>query len=98
MWARPPRIDGFDAWGFSRFVRIVAAPPSQTTACICGSLVVGAFTPLWSAAGGLLGPAFMPGFPTRPHAQSGRVPHATISAASCRARNSTASRAEENLE
>ena len=24
------------------------------------------------------GPAFMPGFLTRPHAQSGRVPHATI--------------------
>ena len=47
----------------------------------------GAFTPLRSAAGGLLGPAFMPGSLTRLHSQSGRVPCATIPAASCRARD-----------
>ena len=47
--------------------------------------VAGAFTPLWSAAGGLLGPAFMPGFGRDRKPKRAR-PNATISAASCRAR------------
>jgi hypothetical protein len=46
--------------------------------------VAGAFTPLWSAAGGLLGPAFMPGF-RRDRKPKRARPHATISADSCRA-------------
>ena len=62
----------------SRSVHIVVTPPSQAISWVCDSLVVGAFTPLLSAVGGLLGPAFMPGFLPRPHAQSGRVAHATI--------------------
>jgi hypothetical protein len=47
--------------------------------------VAGAFTPLWSAAGGLLGPAFMPGFCRDRNPKRAR-PNATISAASCRDR------------
>jgi hypothetical protein len=48
--------------------------------------VAGAFTPLWSAVGGLLGPAFMPGF-RRDRKPKRASPKATIPAASCRARD-----------
>ena len=48
--------------------------------------VAGAFTPLWSAAGGLLGPAFMPGF-RRDRKPKRASPKATILPAFCRARN-----------
>ena len=48
--------------------------------------VAGAFTPLWSAEGGLPGPAFMPGFRSE-RAPNRASPKDTIPAAFCRARN-----------
>jgi hypothetical protein len=50
------------------------------------SSMAGAFTPLWSAVGGLLGPAFMPGF-RRDRKPKRARPRATIPAASCRAQD-----------